>query len=79
MDAVIEISVAIYMMSEKNNNIIAVWLLALNMLLESWGLLLSCESVFVCMSGNMQVRSSMCQCVFMYSGWYMRPACPLTS
>lgn len=38
VNAIIEISVAIYIMSEKKNNIIAVWLLALKMLLWALGL-----------------------------------------
>lgn len=39
LNAVIEISVSIYVMSKKKNNIIAVWLLAPNMLLLVLGVL----------------------------------------
>lgn len=35
-------SVAIYIMSEKKNNIIAVWLLALKLLLKAW----ACGNMF---------------------------------
>lgn len=38
-NAVIEISVSIYVVSKKKNNIIAVWLLAVNMLLVVQGVL----------------------------------------
>lgn len=39
LNAVIEISVSIYVVSKKKNNIISVWLLAVNMLLMVQGVL----------------------------------------
>lgn len=58
VEAVIEISVAVYIVSEKENNIIAAWLLAL--LLQALGLWwLVTWPVSVCMSGN--------QCTSVYS------------